>query len=304
MHVQMNIYGKDIFIVTNTGIWKKIQNIQTTDYVIGENGSSYKVDSIQKHQGLVYKVKFNNDYFFIPESQKITLLCVKDNTLYKKNQKVSISIHELVNYKKEVLDCLNIVKSGISHFDTIEKGFPQNIAFFGKWLVAKDDTVFLKSLEKKKRGFLKEIQEKYNLTNNYKTIPHCLLRSSLEQRFSLIRGILKYSKNIISTITINETKYFSIKVLFDNHNLCKSIYKIISSVGYNCLYKKTHLVIYNSSKQCLKQLYKYKHNTLPKQNSVLSFSIEKDKVDIYYSIHVPYIPENTGILINEYILLL
>src|SRR5690606_5855975 len=191
----MNISGRDIYIVLNNGLWKKIQNITPYDYLIGIDGNSYKVDTIQKHQGVLYKIKLYNDYFLVPGQQSLSLMCIKDNELYKKNQILKLHCENISNLPSEILDCLRIIKNGITHFSTIDMSLPMNIAFFGKWLVATDIQDLNKKLKTHKKKALDEIIKKYNLSNDNRFIPNCIFTSSLEQRFSLLRGILNYLKS-------------------------------------------------------------------------------------------------------------
>lgn len=287
----MNICGKDIALcVFNTT--KKIQDLEVGDVLVGgrDGSKEYQIVHSTKFSGMVYPVTVGEHQFQVSETTKLLVRCMHDCEYGKKGE--FARIHPESIYRKQVN--YELVKPGVVFGKLTVDLFPANIACLGRWVATSTASLdsFYTKLKKRKRKMLQQLLDRNGAKLSNPTIFPGITFSSLETRFSFIRGVISESqykiipcvecKMVCGATLCKYVLMFHIQSIQLYSNLCK----IIGSLGYHCTRSGLLVLVHGNTKGCLKNLLRRKWKTLPALKHSCQFKIEHSKPEICHSVVV------------------
>lgn len=294
----MNICGKDLKLYCSSATVKKIQDLVTGDVLVGGDKAleDYRVVHTTKFSDIVYPITVGEHQFCVPTTAKVLVRCMCDCEYGKQGTLIRMHPESIINSRSKY----ELVKPGAAF--AVNVMFPSNIACLGRWVATPASRIelFYKNLKKRKQKILKHLLEQNSANLLTPTVFTGIMFSSLETRFSFLRGILQESRSRI--MLCEECPRTS------KHTLCKyvlmfyvqsipiyhDVAQIIGSLGYHCTRSGLLVFIHGSTKQSLRNLLKCRWKSLPKQVHSCQFKIEHSKPDICYNIVVDVSNHSNG----------
>lgn len=294
----MNICGKDLRLCCSSATVKKIQDLATGDVLVGGTRAldQYHVVHTTKFTDIVYPITVGEHQFCVAETAKILVRCMCDGEYGKRGTLTRIHPESIMASQSKY----ELVKPGAAFAVNIL--FPRNIACLGRWVATHASCVetFYKNLKKRKQKIFRQLLEQNSANLLTPTVFTGIMFSSLETRFSFVRGLLHESGSRITVC--KECPSVS------KHTLCKyvlmfyvqsiqiyhDIAQILGSLGYHCTRSGLLTFIHGNTKQCLRDLLKRRWKSLPKHVHSCQFKIDHSKPDICYNIVVDVAQHSNG----------
>lgn len=290
----MDVYGRDLYIVMADGQPKKIQDIAQGESLLGKNGNSHAVTSVGTLQGTVYPIHVGDKKFYIPGTQRLTLVCQSSNVFGKAGTIVHLTPDVIATQPKRVVDTLKLVKFGVERF-CIGAAMPPNSAFLGRWANCNSANLAktLAKFNKKKKALFASVIESHGLDPRSPAIPSGIFSASVESRFSFVRGFIDIVGHKIIKIKEPKNVRYEMLLQMSNLDMYPAMARLLGSLGYDCVKRLTILTVHGDTKRCLTRLLRKRISALVDHAHTAHFDMENTRQDIFYAVRAD--PHASGI---------
>lgn len=93
--------GKDTLVMMSNGNFKKVQDIQVGDLLMGDDSCPRTVQTLARGRESMFRIYHDAGYYTVNKSHILSLKCVSDTARYKKGEIVDISVRDYLKLPSE-----------------------------------------------------------------------------------------------------------------------------------------------------------------------------------------------------------
>lgn len=287
----MDIYARELEVVMGDGRGKMIQDIAPTETVLGRGGAAHTVLACSTHQGAVYPVSVGDVKFYVPGTQALPFVCVKDNIFAKQGALVHLQMNVVATQPAAVVHTLRFVVPGVRTYPTVST-MPRNAAFAGRWANWDPRTLkqHMHSLSRKKKAAMVALFDVHRIDPVAQTVPAQIFTASVESRLSFVRGFIDAAGHRI--VKPRQKGLFAeLFTEMRNISMYHPIARVVNSLGYQTCRRGNLLAIQAPSHKCLKRLLRKGATRLCDHVHSVPFEVGNTRQDIFYSLHIDVDPD-------------